>query len=100
MNTREFCRLLAKKINDAGDAVGCKAKYVDGEWQIIDYMHDWQTQIPDAVCQEVLYRNIRWQRRFEEYRVGMVDEFHAIGGKSGNDCYFYVGPSKVIKMTI
>lgn len=96
MNTRDFARLLAKKINDAGDAVNAVArKCADGGWCIVDKSAD--VIIPSAECITPLYRNIRWNHSQEEYRVGKVDVFNAINAKSGAACSFYVGPDKCIE---
>ena len=88
MNTRTFARLLAKRINDNGDAVHAVARQQQKNgWRIVD---------AGSVGNELLWDCIRWVRSQEEYRVGKVDVFRAIT-RSNHSKYFYVGPCGYIE---
>lgn len=87
MDARTFARLLAKKINQAGDACRAVARKSLGGWNIVD---------AGSVGEEVLYTRIQWVRSQQEYRVGKVDVFHAIS-RDYHKHYFYVGPSGCIE---
>lgn len=96
MNTREFARLLAKNINDKGNAVCAIArKSNNGGWCVVDKSAD--VIVPSAVCITPIYDCIRWSHSQEEYRVGKVDVFNAISRRSGASCTFYVGPCGIIQ---
>lgn len=93
MNAKEFAHLLARHINDAGDAVEAIAQQdVNGGWRVVDRSAD--VIIPSAVCITPLYAKIKWSHSQEEYRVGKVDVFTAVNSRTGNTCTFYVGPNK------
>lgn len=96
MNAKTFARLLAKKINDRGDAVHAVAQPSPrGGWRVVDISAD--IIIPSATCIDVLYDKIHWLRSQIEYRVGNVDVFQAVGRHDDNPVEFYVEPNGYIE---
>lgn len=88
MTTQEFANLLANRINCAGEACDAVARKINGlGWCIVD---------DGFIDNTILFSGIKYLRRFQEYRVGMVSEFVVTSHNTEASRFYYVGPSGCI----